>query len=76
MNDLEIATGVVMAAHIALEYAMKRNEIDIRYYEHGSRAATCAKANKVNLDEAHSLIAKASRILDDARARHSRMIEN
>ena len=75
MNEIEIATGATMAAHSAAHSAWKRNADDMDHLVQGSRARTCANANGPKLREAMELLEKASRLLDDARSRRNRMLD-
>lgn len=75
MNEIEIAAGATMAAHNAAHIAWKRNSDEQQIFVHGSRARTCVNANGPLLREAMELLEKASRLLDDARARQSRMLD-
>jgi hypothetical protein len=76
MNEIEIATGATMAAWHAAHIAWKRNSDNQQHLVEGSRARTCANANGPKLREAMELMEKASRLLDDARARKARMTED
>ena len=75
MNEIEIATGAAMAAHHTAHIAWKRNSDDMQHLVEGSRARVCANANGPTLREAMELLEKASRLLDDARARQARMLD-
>jgi len=75
MNEIEIAAGATMAAHNAAHIAWSRNNDDVHTLVIGSRARNRAVANNPALREAMELLEKASRLLDDARARQSRMAE-
>lgn len=74
MNEIEIAAGATMAAHHAAHIAWNRNSENMQHCVEGSRAKTCANANNPKLREAMELLEKASRLLDDARARQARML--
>jgi len=75
MTEIEIAAGATMAAHNAAHIAWMRNGHEQQILVQGSRARTCANANAPLLREAMELLEKASRLLDDARARQARMID-
>lgn len=75
MNEIDVATGATIAAHLSARAAWQRNEQEQRIFVQGSRARNCVNANAPLLREAMELLEKASRLLDDARARQARMLE-
>ena len=75
MNEIDIATGATIAAYLAAHAAWQRNGQEQQIFVQGSRARTCVNANAPLLREAMELLEKASRLLDDARARQARMLE-
>lgn len=75
MNEVEIAAGAAIAAQNATQVAYRRCQNEVQYSVHGSRHRTCANANLSKIHEAISLIEKAARLLLDAGARQSRMMD-
>jgi hypothetical protein len=75
MTEIEIATGVAIAAQGAAECARKRNKLEQELGVVGSRGHRCHNANAPVLDEAYDALELAVRLLFQAKDREARMME-